>query len=222
MSLRDVPPENEFVLVGGKRIKNIAELGRELKTMSGDVFAHHVTREKNDFASWIDACVKDTKLGTLVRMTKEQQRMAAIVERHIQEQTRPPIKIVKPIKIEQTMPEPSIVRTKNVTLLTLAHGQPEAKKEPLKVQKEIIHPPHKTILKLTHENTALKTSPEPIMHAHQPHLKTHLSLAHDNAKEIYIHEVNKHHHGAALLIGHLVLGIVVGVAIAALVLAFNT
>jgi hypothetical protein len=220
MSLRDVPPENEFVLLGGKRIKNIAELGRELKQMNNEVFAHHVTREKNDFANWINACVKDTKLGTLVRMTKEQQRMAAIVERHIQEKTRPPIKIVKPIKTGQTMPEPTIVRTKNVTLLALAHRQPVKKEQP-KLQKNIAHTPHNIILKLTHEQPAPKTAPEPVMHA-QPHLKTHLSLAHDNAKEIYVHEVNKHHHGAALLIGHLVLGIVVGVAIAALVLAFNT
>ncbi len=221
MSLRDVPPQNEFVLLGGKRIKNIAELGRELKQISSEVFAHHVTREKNDFASWIDACVKDTKLGTLVRMTKEQQRMAAIVERHIQEQTRPPIKIVKPIKTEQTMPEPTIVRTKNVTLLDLAHRQQAVKKEQPRLQKNIVHTPHKIILKLTREQPAPKIAPEPVMHA-RPHLKTHLSLAQDNAKEVYVHEVNKHHHGAALLIGHLVLGIVVGVAIAALVLAFNT
>jgi hypothetical protein len=221
MSLRDVPPENEFVLLGGKRIKNIAELGKELKQISSEVFAHHVTREKNDFASWIDACVKDTKLGTLVRMTKEQQRMSAIVERHIQEQTRPPIKIVKPIRTEQTMPETTIVRTKNVTLLALEHRQTVKKEQP-RLQKNIVHTPNKIILKLTHEQPAPKMAPEPVIHAHQPHIKTHLSLAHDNAKEIYVHEVNKHHHGAALLIGHLVLGIVVGVAIAALVLAFNT
>ena len=218
MSLRDVPPQNEFVLLGGKRIKNIVELGRELKNMSIDVFAHHVTREKNDFASWIDACVKDTKLGTLIRMTKEQQRMAAIVERRVQEMTRPTIKIVKPAKTVQTMQEPTIVRTKNVTLLELSHKQPIVKQEQPKVEK-LLHTPEKIILKPTREHNTPKAAPEIHLHTHS---KTHLSLAQDNAKEVYVHEVNKHHHGAALLIGHLVLGIVVGVAIAALVLAFNT
>lgn len=222
MSLRDVPPENEFVLLGGKRVKNVVELGREIKNMNHSVFAHHVTREKNDFANWIDACVKDTKLGTLVRMTKEQQRMAAIVERHIQEMTKPP-KMTKPVvkKVEQTIPEPTIVRTKNVTLLALAHRQQHIKKEQPK--QNIIRTQHKTILKLTHEQPAPKKIPEPIIHTNQiHHSKTHISLAHDQTREVYIHEVNKHHHGAALLIAHLVLGIVVGVAIAALVLAFNT
>ncbi len=189
MNLRDVPPENEFVLIGGRKIKNIAELGRELRQMSDDMFAHHVTEQKNDFANWIEKCVKDETLGILARTTKDKERMAAIVERRIKELTQP--KIIR--TAQQTMQQPSIVRTKNVTMLKFAHEQMPAITKP---QKQIIHTPHKTVLKLQHE---------------QP-LKT----------EIYVHEVNKHHHGAALLIAHLVLGIVVGVAIAALVLAFNT
>jgi len=191
MSLRDVPPENEFVLIGGKRIKNIVELGRELKQMSEEAFAYHVNEHKNDFAIWIQACVKDDALATLARMTKNRERMSAIVERRIQELTRPP---PQPKKIEAV--EPSIIRTRNVTLLAL--------KQPVvntgKVTQLTIEPPRKII--------------------HSPH-KTMLKLDHAHTKEIYVHEVNKQHHSAALLISHLVLGIVVGVAIAALVLAFS-
>lgn len=193
MNLRDVPPENEFVLISGRKIKNVVELGRELRQMTNKVFAHHVTEQKNDFANWIEACVEDERLGTLVRTTKDKERMAAIVERRIKELTQPP-RTKQPVK--QTMPLPSIVRTKNVTMLKFAHEQPPVQKIEQQPPRQIIHTPHKTVLKLQHE---------------QP-VKT----------EIYVHEVNKHHHGAALLLAHLVLGIVVGVAIAALVLAFNT
>lgn len=194
--LENTKPENEFILLGGGRIKNIAELGRELRQMSDDVFAHHVTEDKNDFANWIEACVKDERLGILARTTKDKQRMAAIVERRIKDLTSPapPQKPKQHAKsTPQTIHQPTIIRTRNVTMLDLAHKKKEAP-QPEQSQRQVIHTMHKTMLKLSHEPRT----------------------------EIYVHEVNKHHHGAALLIAHLVLGIVVGVAIAALVLAFNT
>lgn len=185
--LENTKPENEFVLLGGGRIKNIAELGRELRQMSDDAFAHHVNEDKNDFANWITACVKDEKLGILVRTTKDKQRMAAIVERRIKELTNPSPPQKQRRSIPQTVHQPTIIRTRNVTTLHLSH-KAEAP------ERQVFHTPH----------------------------KTHLRLTHAPRTEIYVHEVNKHHHRAALLISHLVLGIVVGVAIAALVVAINT
>src|SRR5574342_721847 len=189
--LENTKPENEFILLGGGRIKNIAELGRELRQMSDEAFSHHVTEDKNDFANWIEACVKDEKLGILVRTTKDKQRMAAIVERRIKELTSPTPPQKQRRSTPQTVHQPTIIRTRNVTMLNLAHKTNEA---PLTEQRQVIRTPH----------------------------KTHLSPTHEPRTEIYVHEVNKHHHGAALLVAHLVLGIVVGVAIAALVLALNT
>jgi hypothetical protein len=184
--LENTKPENEFVLLGGGRIKNIVELGRELKQMSDDVFMHHVTQDKNDFANWIENCVKDERLGILARTTKDKHRMAAIVERRIKELTNPsPPQTKRPA--QHTISQPTIIRTRNVTMLHLSH-------KPAAPEREIIRTPH----------------------------KTHLRLTHAPRTEIYVHEVNKHHHRAALLISHIVLGIVVGVAVAALVVAFNT
>jgi len=173
--LNDVKEENTFWLKGGRPIKNIAELGRELRQMDAETFSYHVNDEKNDFANWIQNCAQDEKLSTLARMTRDRERMSAIVERRIQELTRPPIKTVK--KTIQTIHEPTIIRTRNVTLMHLTHKLPEA-----------------------------AVIPKTTEHTH----------------EIYVHEVNKSHHSAALLVSHLVLGIVIGVAFAALAIALNT
>jgi len=219
MSLQDTPSDKVFWLHGGKTIKNILELAKELKQMNSETFAHYVTNEKNDFANWIQHCIKDEQLAALLKTTKNKERMAAIVERRIQELTAPPKKhnIAPREKPKQTMP--TVIRTKNVTPLKLAY-QPTvvrthkttqlimAQKEP---PKPIIRTPHKTQLKLTHEEP-----PKKIIRT--PH-KTQLKLGSEQ-KEIYVHEVKTHHHSAAVIISHLVLGIVIGVAVAALIIMF--
>ncbi len=215
MSLQDVPPDKVFWLHGGKSIKNILELRRELKTISNEIFAHYVNSEKNDFANWIQHCVKDEQLAILVRSTKNKERMAAIVERRIQELTQPP----KREKPKQTLQQTTIIRTKNVTPLSLIH-------EPTVIRTRKV-----TMLTITPEkedNTVIKTGKTipleiktPLKIIHTPH-KTQLTLTHEQPKkEIYFHEVKTQHHSAALLISHLVLGIVIGVAIAALAIMLN-
>jgi len=143
--LQDVKPENTFWLKNGKGIKNIAELGRELKQMKEEIFSHHVNNGKNDFANWTEYCLQDQKLAVLLRTTKNRERMAAITERRIQElavsNIRPPPKTSpKPQKrdLQPTTYQPTIIRTKNVTPISF---NPEHKPE-------IINTPHKTQLHL--------------------------------------------------------------------------
>ncbi len=215
--LNDVKPENTFWLKGGKPIKNIAELGRELKQMTNETFNHHANDSKNDFASWIEFCVKDKQLATLVKTTKNPERMAAIVERRIQEMTAIPIKQEQPKKehtkrVQQAY-QPTIIRTKNVTLLSF---KPEIIKTPnvtqLKLARQVIKAGKTTPLAIAEQKTIIKTK-------HKTMLK--LSTK-ENEKEIIIHEGKPHHYSIVLLASHLVLGLVVGVAVAILVLAFNT
>ncbi len=168
----NVPEEQTFWLLGGTPIRNIDDLAKALKKMSQETFAFHVNDERNDFATWVETATKDKALATLIRTTKEKQRMAAIVQRRAEELTQPETK------------EPTIVRTKNITKLALKNISKE----------HIVHTPHKTQLGLYHQPPKA---------------------------EIYLHETNKSHHSSALIISHLVLGIVVGVALAALVLAFQ-
>ncbi len=225
MSLQDIPPQHAFWISGGKSIKNIIELARELKQMTSGTFTHHVNDEKNDFANWVEYCVKDSQLATLLRTTKNRERMAAIVERRIQELTQPRplvktprLKEAQPKKPEiRETPQPSIIRTKNVTLLNLAHEPTIVKTgnvTPLKLA-----PEDRKIIRTQKTTQLIVSAPKKIIKT--PHT-TPLKLGHEHPqKEIYIHEVKKHH-SSILLISHLVLGLVIGVAIAALVIAFNT
>lgn len=58
-----VKKDNEFYLKGGKAIKSLKSLAKELKGMSGDVYDHHVNPVKNDFSNWIKNSLKDENLA---------------------------------------------------------------------------------------------------------------------------------------------------------------
>ena len=210
MTLQDVPPQHEFWLLGGKRLKNIAELGRELRQMKPEIFSHHVNEHKNDFANWVENCIKDRQLAILLRTAQNKERMAATIERRIQELTMP-----KPKK-QQEIPKPSIIRTKNVT--------------PLQFKPTIIKTPNTTPLIIAQKPKIIKSPngtklefAQPIKKTivRTPH-KTQLKLFHEPPKtEIYVHEVKTRHHSGIMLISHVILGIVLGVALAAIILMFN-
>lgn len=233
MSLQDVPPQHAFWLLGGKHIKNIVELGRELKQMNPDTFLHHVNENKNDFANWVEHCAKDHQLAILLRMTKSQERMAAIVERRIQELTRPrtdhfqrpprsSTQFSSPSNFEGRKTdlskaqvrrpiEPSIIRTKNVTLLKFKHEIPLIKSHNVS-HLALVHKTEPKIIK-TGKTTKLIIS-------ERPKEIINIPIKHP-VREIYVHEVKKHHYSATLLFSHVVLGIVFGVAITILVMAFK-
>jgi len=134
MNINDVKKAETFWLNNGRSIKNVVELGRELQNMNEEMFKHHVNDDTNDFANWIHSCIKDEKLATLVRTTKTQKRMLSIIERHILDLTKPP---------KKPQVRPSIVKTKNITPLTLK-GHHE------KSQRKVIRSGKKTTLRLQH------------------------------------------------------------------------
>ncbi|MFA5061222.1 MAG: hypothetical protein WC494_02815 [Candidatus Pacearchaeota archaeon] len=54
---KEVSPEFYFHLHDGRTIKSLPELLDVLRTMSDEVYKHHVNSEKNDFIRWIaDVC----------------------------------------------------------------------------------------------------------------------------------------------------------------------
>jgi len=133
----NVPEEQTFWLLGGTPIRNIEELAKALKKMSQETFTFHVNDERNDFATWVETATKDKALATLIRTTKEKQRMAAIVQRRAEELT----------ETKETK-EPTIVRTKNVTKLALKNTSKE----------HIVNTPHKTQLGLYHQPPKQKST----------------------------------------------------------------
>ena len=82
--LRDAPPEQSFWVNNGPVLKNIEELANYMPEMSDDSFLHHVSKEKNDFSSWIGAVIGDKKLANDLLSSKNKpsaiKKLAARVD----------------------------------------------------------------------------------------------------------------------------------------------
>lgn len=55
-----------FYLKGGKTVSSLKALARELKSMSQDIYVHHVNPDKNDFAVWIRHSMSNDQLAKKV------------------------------------------------------------------------------------------------------------------------------------------------------------
>ncbi len=55
--------QKTFYLKDGKTLDSVKALAKELKTMSDDVYTHHVNPAKNDFANWIRDSLQNDKLA---------------------------------------------------------------------------------------------------------------------------------------------------------------
>jgi len=63
--------EQCFWTTDGKIIANLVELRDALTTMATEVFAYHVTRDKNDFGDWIEYVLGDAELAGRIRGAKK-------------------------------------------------------------------------------------------------------------------------------------------------------
>ena len=61
--LRKVKPEFTFIVINGKKIRDLPELALEIELMEDHVFHHHVTDEKNDFANWVREVIGEIELA---------------------------------------------------------------------------------------------------------------------------------------------------------------
>lgn len=67
----------------GKILKDLNELSNALKNMSDAVFAYHVTKEKNDFAEWVDSVLRDAACAADLRKSKKPGTARTVVVRHL-------------------------------------------------------------------------------------------------------------------------------------------
>jgi len=65
--LKDVSPNEYFILATGAPLKNIKELVDALDYMDQGVFEYHVNSEKNDFAEWIRWSLNEQELADTIR-----------------------------------------------------------------------------------------------------------------------------------------------------------
>lgn len=64
-------PEQSFWVMDGQILTNLIELRDALATMSDDVFMHHVTKDRNDFADWIETVLEDAEIAHALRKSKK-------------------------------------------------------------------------------------------------------------------------------------------------------
>ena len=81
--LANVPEENVFRCVNGHILRNMKELGDELKTMSDENYAFHVNMEKNDFTNWVKDIIKDERLAKDLQKSPNQTQAAKLVASRI-------------------------------------------------------------------------------------------------------------------------------------------
>ncbi len=80
---QNCPGDKEFVLANGSRLRNLFELSEELAQMNEDVFNHHVTKEKNDFASWVEHVFSEKKLAEHFRQSSSKERHEIHLLKHL-------------------------------------------------------------------------------------------------------------------------------------------
>lgn len=80
LDLSDVkcPSGKEFILHDGSKIYSIKELFDKLPSMEEDIFYHHVTPERNDFANWIRDVFKEEGLAFKVSVCKTRREMECL------------------------------------------------------------------------------------------------------------------------------------------------
>ena len=67
----------------GQILKDLRDLEAAFKKMSPDVYSHHVTKDKNDFASWVESVLKDKNCSLDLRKAKKANTAKTVVTKHL-------------------------------------------------------------------------------------------------------------------------------------------
>ena len=83
--LSDVASENCFWVNNGPIVSNIEHLGKEIRTMDRQTFAHHFNAEKNDFANWVKEVIGDKQLAKQLAKAKGKGDLAKLISKRVSE-----------------------------------------------------------------------------------------------------------------------------------------
>lgn len=76
---------HHFVLVDGRRLGDIKELADALEDMAEHVWGHHVTQDRNDFATWVNDIFTDAELAERLRTVAGKHHAQIVLYRTILE-----------------------------------------------------------------------------------------------------------------------------------------
>jgi len=68
----------------GRILQNLDDLHMAFGSMDEEVFLHHVNKEKNDFADWVEHILDDLDCSVELRKSKELAKAHKILQSHLQ------------------------------------------------------------------------------------------------------------------------------------------
>lgn len=72
-----------FWTTDGSVLENLEQLETAFGSMDDEVFLHHVTKEKNDFADWVEHVLEDAACAADLRRSKKPTSARTVVRRHL-------------------------------------------------------------------------------------------------------------------------------------------
>lgn len=72
-----------FWTTDGQVLRDLTELRDALRSMKEGVFTHHVTKEKNDFADWVEHVLHDADCAVALRKSKKPNTARTVIVRHL-------------------------------------------------------------------------------------------------------------------------------------------
>lgn len=81
--LANVPDDKKFWSMDGASYGNLFDLCNALKNMKKEVFEHHVSESKNDFANWVYDVIGDIELADNLRKSVYKNDMAKKVNSRV-------------------------------------------------------------------------------------------------------------------------------------------
>lgn len=75
--------EKCFWTTDGRVLKDLEQLHMAFGSMDDEVFLHHVTKEKNDFADWVEVVLEDAACAADLRRARKTNTAKSAVARHL-------------------------------------------------------------------------------------------------------------------------------------------
>ncbi len=74
---------HSFWVHDGQILNSLKALHEALLTMEKAVYGHHVTKEKHDFADWVESVLKDDACANALRKAKTAPSAASVVAKYL-------------------------------------------------------------------------------------------------------------------------------------------
>jgi len=80
----EVSAEKRFWLSDGTILSSLKELDNAFGKMDESVWKHHVTKDRNDFANWVEGVFQEKKLGLAIRKAKTAKAAGKLVRSKVE------------------------------------------------------------------------------------------------------------------------------------------